>query len=210
MSSLTGVSAGLKRASSDASASAFTTSLSKKRPAARSIQARPYAGSDRQQQIVAAVFEQRLIGDGSGRDYAHHLAFDQTLGQRRVADLLADRDRLAELDQFCQITFDGVAGHAGHRNWRTGRCAALGQGDVEQTRRLARVVVKQFIEIAHAEQHQRVWILRLGSEVLAHQGCVLDEIVAIHCEFAGTRMPSSDSSGLRALTDLPDQAAGVE
>ena len=93
-----------------------------------------------------------------------------------IADLLADRDRLAELDQPREIAFRRVIGNARHRNRRACRSAALGQRQIEQPRRLARIVVKKFIEIAHAEEHQRVRILRLGGEVLAHQGCVLGEV----------------------------------
>ena len=81
---------------------------------------------------------------------------------------------------FAEIAFDRVIRHAGHRNRRAGRRAALRQRDVEQARGLARVVVEQLVEIAHAKEQQRVRILRLGGEVLAHQRRVLGEVVAVH------------------------------
>src|SRR3546814_19950663 len=59
--------------------------------------------------------------------------------------------------------------HTGHRDRLAGRTAALGQGDVEQPRRFARVVVEQLVEVAHAEEHQHVRVLRLGGEELLHQ-----------------------------------------
>ena len=49
----------------------------------------------------------------------------------------------------------------------------MGQGDVQQPRRLARVVVEQLVEIPHAEEHERVRVVRLGGEVLAHQRGVI-------------------------------------
>ena len=145
-----------------------------------------FARGDRDEKIVAAFFEQGLVGHRARRDHAHHLALDQTFRRCRVADLLADRDRLAELDQLGKIAFDRMERHAGHRDRRTGGRAALGQSDVEQARGLARVVVEQLVEIAHAEKHQGVWILHLGGEVLAHEWGVLGEIVSIH--FFGARL----------------------
>jgi hypothetical protein len=63
--------------------------------------------------------------------------------------------------------------HAGHRDGLAGGTAALGQSDVEQARGLARIVVEHFIEIAHPEEQQRVRMLRLGGEELAHERGVL-------------------------------------
>src|SRR5690606_10057678 len=51
--------------------------------------------------------------------------------------------------------------------------AALGQGDVQQPRRLAGVVVEQLVEVAHPEEQQQVRVLRLGGEELLHQRGVL-------------------------------------
>ncbi|KAG1086640.1 hypothetical protein G6F57_021597 [Rhizopus arrhizus] len=59
--------------------------------------------------------------------------------------------------------------HAGHRDRRAAGAAALGQGDVQQPRRLAGVVVEQLVEIAHAEEQQQVRMVGLGREELLHQ-----------------------------------------
>ncbi|KAG1317299.1 hypothetical protein G6F63_015728 [Rhizopus arrhizus] len=53
----------------------------------------------RHQQGVAAFVQQCLVGHRAGGDDAHHLALDQALGQRRIADLLADRHRLTQRHQ---------------------------------------------------------------------------------------------------------------
>jgi hypothetical protein len=44
--------------------------------------------------------------------------------------------------------------HAGHGDGLAGRLAAAGQGDVEQLRGAARVVVEQLVEIPHAVEQQ--------------------------------------------------------
>ncbi len=54
----------------------------------------------REQQVVALVVEQRRIGQRAGRDYAQYLALDRPFGRGGIADLLANRHRLAELDQL--------------------------------------------------------------------------------------------------------------
>ena len=71
------------------SASSLATSLTRKRPPARSAQARPKpllcrAASDRQQQACRGVRSSMASSvTVPGRDDAHDLAFDQALGQRR-------------------------------------------------------------------------------------------------------------------------------
>ena len=152
------------------------------------------ASGDRHQQVVAPLLEQGLVGDRPGRDDAHHLALDQALGLRRVADLFADRDRFAELDKAGQIAFRRVVGHAGHRNRRTGRGAALGQGDVEQACGLARIVIEQLVEIAHAEEHQDIRMFLLCREELAHQRGVLGAVFSAHVLSTGSELPCGESA----------------
>ncbi len=50
--------------------------------------------AQRGEQVVAAFLEQRLVGDGPRGDDAHDAALDRALARGRIADLLADRDRL--------------------------------------------------------------------------------------------------------------------
>ncbi len=93
--------------------------------------------------------------------------------RRRVADLLADRDRLAEPHEPREIGLGRVHGHAGHRDRLAARLAAARQRDVDQLRRASRVVVEQLVEIAHAIEQQRVRKPRLDGVVLLHDGRVL-------------------------------------
>ena len=131
--------------------------------------ARPMpARVDGDEQVVALGVEQVRVGDRAGRDDAHHLALDRALAGRRIADLLADRDRLAQLHQLREIALDGVERHAGHRDRRAGGCAARGERDVEELGGALRVVVEQLVEIAHPVEQQLVRMLRLRAEILLH------------------------------------------
>ncbi len=68
----------------------------------------------REEHVVALFLEQRRVGQRAGRDDARDLALDRALGRGRIADLLADGDRLAELHQPRQVLVHRVVGHAGH------------------------------------------------------------------------------------------------
>ena len=70
----------------------------------------PAVDIDRGERGIGLVRQQAGVGDRAGRDDAHHLALDRSLARRRVADLLADRDRLAELDELRQVLLDRTAG----------------------------------------------------------------------------------------------------
>ena len=131
------------------------------------------AGIHGHEQAVALGVEQVRIGHRARRHDALHLALDRALAGRRIADLLADRDRLAELHQLGEIPFDGVVRHARHRNRRAGRRAARGERDVEELRRAFRVVVEELVEVAHPVEQELVRMLRLRAEVLLHHRRVL-------------------------------------
>ena len=122
------------------------------------------------QQAVALGVEQVGVGHRAGRDHAQHLALDRSLARRRIADLLADRDRLAELHQLGEIAVDRMERHARHRDRRAGRLSARGERDVEQARRALRVVVEQLVEVAHPVEQKLVRMLRLGAQILPHHG----------------------------------------
>jgi hypothetical protein len=119
-------------------------------------------------QVVSPVLEQGLVGDRARGDDAHHLAFHWPLAGGGIADLFADRDRLAQAHQAGEIAFGGVVGHAGHRDRPAGGFAAGGEGDVEQFGGAPGVVVEQLVEIPHAIEQQDVRVLGLDGQVLLH------------------------------------------
>ena len=143
--------------------------------AAREVEpGEPNARRERQrrEQARLLLLEQRGIGHRAGRDHAHDLARDRTLARGRIADLLADRDRLPELHEAREIGLRRMHGHAGHRNRLAGGLPALRERDVDELGRAARVVVEQLIEIAHPVEQQRVRKLRFDRKVLLHHGRV--------------------------------------
>src|SRR3569623_1542766 len=85
-----------------------------------------------------------------------------------VADLFADRHRLAGLHELGEIALHCMKRHAGHRNRFARRLAARGEGDVEQRSGAARVVEEQFVEITHAIKQQQLRMLRFYAEELLH------------------------------------------
>jgi len=78
------------------------------------------------------------------------------LAGSRIADLLADRHRLAHLDQARQIPFERVKGHTRHHHRLAGRLAPLGQRDIQQPRRLLGIRPEHLVEVAHAVEQQRL------------------------------------------------------
>ncbi len=124
--------------------------------------------TDAREAAVAGGFEQRFLRQRTRRDDAFDAAFDRAFRRRRIADLFADRHRFAELHETGEITGCGVVGDTAHRNWLARGLTARGQRDVEQLCRTARIVVEQFVEIAHPVKQQRVGMLRFDSEVLLH------------------------------------------
>ena len=88
-------------------ARARRTSAQRERTARRDRARRGRCGrarpAHRQQQVSLSRVEQCGVGERARRDDAHDLALDRALRLRDVADLLADRDRLAELHELAQI-----------------------------------------------------------------------------------------------------------
>ncbi len=96
----------------------------------------PHA-ADAEQHGGAGGVEQRLLGDGAGRDEAHDVAPHHGLGAAlarlgRVLQLLADRDAVTGRDQPLQVIVGPVHRHAAHRDVDALVPAALGEHDAER------------------------------------------------------------------------------
>jgi len=122
----------------------------------------------RQQQGVAAVVEQRRVGQRAGGDDAADRALHRPLGRPGFADLLGDHDRFAEPDQAREVLLDGVEGHARHADRLAARLAAGGQRDVEQAGGLLGVLEEELVKVAHAVEKQGVGMLLLQPQILLH------------------------------------------
>ena len=132
------------------------------------------------QDRIALLGEQVALGQRARRDDADDLALDRPLGRADLADLLADRDRLAEPDQLGEVAVDRVHRHAGHRDRLARARAARGQGDVEQAMRALRVVEEELVEVAHPVEEERVGMLGLDAQVLLHHRRVADRLGGVH------------------------------
>ncbi len=88
----------------------------------------------------------------------------------RIADLITDGDLFSGVQKFLNIALHAVVGHARHRHWVRLVLVARGERDFENARRFDRVVVKELVEVAHAEKQNRVAGLGFDLPELFHQG----------------------------------------
>ncbi len=127
---------------------------------------------DGEQPVGAGGIEQRILGDRARRHEARHLAPHHRFaaafaGVRRVLDLFADGDAMAEADQPVEIILRALDRHAAHRNIVAQMFAALGQHDAERLGGDLGVREEQFVEIAHPVKEQRAGIGRLDLAILS-------------------------------------------
>ncbi len=74
------------------------------------------------------------------------------------------------LHQPRDVAVGGVKRHAAHRDAAAaGVLRPRGQRQLERARRRQRVLVEHLVEVAHAEEHDRVAVLPLRVEVLTHR-----------------------------------------
>ncbi|MEA2586221.1 MAG: hypothetical protein QOF33_4306, partial [Thermomicrobiales bacterium] len=109
----------------------------------------------------------RGVEDGAGSDDAGDLALDETAALGRLADLVADGDFVAGGDEAGDVAFDGVVGDAGEGDALALAHLAAGEDDVEDLGGDLGVALEGLVEVAEAEEEDRVWEPRLDLEVLA-------------------------------------------
>ena len=73
--------------------------------------------------------------------------------------------------------------HASHANGFACRHASTGQRDAEKSRGLIRVVLEEFVKIAHPVEQQHRRVLRLDAPVLLHHGGVLFKLLRAELGF---------------------------
>ena len=125
----------------------------------------PAAHADRDQVVVPAAREPALLQQRARRDRLDHLAPDDPLGQLRVLDLLADGHAEPGAHQLPQVLGGRLDRHAGERD----AVAAAGERDAQQLGGALGVVEEHLVEVAHAEEQDRVLVPRLDVAVLQHE-----------------------------------------
>ena len=122
--------------------------------------------------MAVSGIEQGLVGQGSRGDHPDDVALDQSLGQLRVFELLADRRAEAGLDDLGQVRFERRVGEAGHRHGLIALVPiAGGQGDSQQGRGPLGILAEQLVEVSHPEEQQGVGIAGLELAILLHHRC---------------------------------------
>jgi len=87
----------------------------------------------------------------------------------RLTHLLCQRDPVALLDQPGNIALDGVVRNARHRDPDVLGDRTRGKEDVQLPRGNLRVFIEGFVEVAEAEEQNRIRILRLQVQILLTQ-----------------------------------------
>ena len=130
---------------------------------------------DAAEKVAGLVIEARGVNDGAGGDHPDDVPLDQALGGGGVLHLLADGHLVALGDEAGDVGLAGVVGDAAH-----GHPLLLGlgvlavvpgsQGQVQFLGRQLGVVGEHLVEVAQAEEQDRVRVVLLNFQILLHHG----------------------------------------
>ena len=110
------------------------------------------------------------VGERARRHDADDFALDDALGLARILDLIADGDAEALLHEARDVAVDRVKRHAAHRDAAAvGVLGSRGERELERARGDEGVLVEHLVEVAHAEEQDRVAMLLLGVQILPHR-----------------------------------------
>jgi hypothetical protein len=104
--------------------------------------------------------------DGAWRQHARDAPFDQPFGEFGVFDLVADGDAVAFLDEFGEVAFVGVDGHARHRDAPVAAVLAPRQHDFQLARGDFGVGSVELVEVADLHRQQHIGVLCLQAKIL--------------------------------------------
>jgi hypothetical protein len=128
-------------------------------------------GRDRHDERRLARVQTARVGQRPGRDDADDLALDDAPGLARILDLVADSDAKPLFHESRDVRVDSVKRHAAHRD--AAAVHVLGtrrECQLQRPSRDERILVEHLVEIAHAEEEDRVAMLLLGVQILTHRG----------------------------------------
>ncbi len=120
---------------------------------------------DRGQVVIDVAGQQAGFQDCSRRHHPYHLSGEQPANWP-IADLLADGNVVALLDQPGQIRLGRMEWNSGHRDPHAFGNIAGGQHDLQFLRRDLGIVVEGLIEVAQSEEQNGVGILALDFKIL--------------------------------------------
>ena len=113
-------------------------------------------------------FEQALFVQGPGGVDPRHHTLQQFRTFAKFFLLFGDGHFPPGSEHDSELLFQLVPRKACHRNWGSRRLVPSGEGQPQHVRANLCIVVKQFVEIAHAKEEDRVGVRRLQFGVLVH------------------------------------------
>ncbi len=120
------------------------------------------------QEIVLLGFENLQIRGCARRDHADDVAAHEFFPGARFFQLFAQRDFVSRAKQPGDVALGGVMRNAAHGDGLALFAVAGGQSDLQLAGGNDGVLVKEFVEIAQAEQDQRMRVALLDGLVLPH------------------------------------------
>jgi len=167
-------------------------------------------GRDGGEEVVRLGVEQRLLGEGAGRDHARHVAVHHALGLAGVLNLVAHGHLVAGHDEALEVGVNRVVGKARQRH-RALAVGARGERQAAHARQRLRVLEERLIEIAHAEEQHRSRVLFLEAGVLPHgrgrglgQVVVREELLRL-----GHRLPRLSAPSILGWACVESNPAGL-
>ena len=129
----------------------------------------PILKDDASQVVVAIAFEQPGLDQRPRGDYTDNLARKEAL-DRHLADLFANGDMMAFVDQSREVVFDGVVRDPCHGDAHAAGDRARSQDDIQFARGGFGVLVKGFVKIPQTEEKDGVGVLAFDFKILLADG----------------------------------------
>src|SRR5205814_2927094 len=125
---------------------------------------RPQANRDRV--VGGPAVEIGVFHHGAGGQYPDDLPPDQAARGTGWFHLVTEGDLDAGPEQLPDVVLEGVIRNAGHRQALPFAELARGQGDAQERGRALGILAEGLVEVAQAEEHDRVRMLTLDPLVL--------------------------------------------
>ena len=124
---------------------------------------------NRSQVDVFLVGQKVVAQNDARRNQLDDAPLDESFHQLGVFQLFADRHALPGPHQLGQVGVDGVVGESRQLDEGRRPVGAAGERDAQNPAGLDRIVAERLVEIAHAEEQDRIGVNRLDLVVLLHQ-----------------------------------------
>ena len=124
------------------------------------------------QEVIFLVVQHVVAHRHAWRDEFRDAALDEFLCQLRVFQLVADGHTPPCADEFRQVGVEGVMGESRHLvlTLRPSPVVAMRQRDAQDAAGIDGIVAVGLVEVATAEEQQRVGMFLLQREELLHHG----------------------------------------